>query len=161
MNSLRVSYPIGSLTKNTKEFKKNTVQEIPSIHFHGEEGKFYTLIMSDPQANPGATKNTRPDQPSFYSYLHWLIVNIPYTFDVNEGIEKKEYKPPTPPSKKNRPNLQEIHTYFFQVYEQPNQLMDEYTQYFQKNNPSLFNVGEFVRKFGLKPVGEVKMHVRN
>lgn len=153
MIPLQVMYPPGSVNRNAKTFNKKNVQQAPSVSFQGVSEKLYTLIMSDPQANPAATKNTRPLQEGFASYLHWLIVNIPYTSAISEGVVKKEYQPPTPPSG--------THYYYFQVFEQqnPQQLMNEYLQDFQSEGSPLFKVQQFVAKNNLKLVGEVRMSV--
>jgi phosphatidylethanolamine-binding protein (PEBP) family uncharacterized protein len=76
-----------------QELTKNTTVRQPNVQFHGETGKLYTLIMSDPDA-PAA------------DWLHWLVIN-------NDGSSKEElvpYSPPKPPSG--------IHRYIFYLCEQ-------------------------------------------
>lgn len=157
--SLSVKYPTGAVNRNAKQFNKMAVQQEPTVSFQGEPGKLYTLIMSDPQANPQAKNNTKPLQEGFASYLHWLVVNIPSPFLLQEGTVKKSYSPPTPPPKNKRPNLQELHYYYFQVYEQPYQLMEEYAADFEKPGSPFFKVQQFVQKNNLILKGQVRIAV--
>lgn len=159
MTEFKIIYSSGTLNRNTKQFRKNQVQEIPQVIIKGEEDTYYTLVMVDPQANPQAFKNTHPTQTGFYSFLHWLIVNIPSTFDPSLFMELQTYIPPTPPSKRNRPNLQDTHYYYFQLYKQPRQLMLNTDKYFERPNSHMFNMSQFTQENNLQLVGEVKMAV--
>jgi len=64
----------------------------PTIKFsnQNEIGKYYTLIMLDPDAP--SSKN-----PKFRSWLHWIVINI-QNGRVKNGTEIVPYKAPTPPT---------------------------------------------------------------
>ena len=66
----------------------------PSIQLKRKPNILYTLIMSDPNAEPK-------------DYLHWLVVNI----DRTNYHDVVAYYPPTPPSG--------THNYVFYLCEQP------------------------------------------
>ncbi len=155
---LIVRYPTFSFNTNKNSVVKNQVRDTPQVEFMGDEGSLYTLLMVDPQANPLAKKNTNPTEDHFYSYLHWLVVNIPSHFDLSEGIQYQSYLPPTPPSPKNRPNLQPVHSYYFQVYKQPSQIMSP-KEFLESPDSKMFNTGAFVAKNRLSLVAQVKMAV--
>lgn len=90
-----IRYP-NAIVKGQELSEANTSQQ-PTIHFKGQTGKLYTLIMSDPDA-PQA------------DWLHWLVIN-------NNGTQKQEivsYTPPTPPSG--------THRYIFYLCIQPTTL---------------------------------------
>ncbi len=159
MSSLKVQYPIGLVAKNSKQFTKKNVTMEPAVYFTGEPNVFYTLVMVDPQANPRAKNNTKPTEEYFHSYLHWLITNIPSTFDLSLGTVVQEYTPPTPPSSKNRPNLRPTHFYYFQLYKQPQQLMVDKTRYLEKPDSHMFNLSQFTQENNLQLVAEVKMAI--
>ncbi len=107
--------------------RKNTVNQ-PTVNFAGENGKAYTVLMSDPDA---AAK----------SWLHWLITNIPgESNNILEGQTISQYERPSPPSG--------IHRYVFTLYEQPGGsiLMDPPSE---RGN---FHVEAFESRFGLKKI---------
>jgi len=63
----------------------------PSVKFENqfEDGKYYTLVMLDPDAP--SRKN-----PKFRSWLHWIVINI-QSGSAKNGTEMFPYQPPTPP----------------------------------------------------------------
>lgn len=89
----------GQANANGKTLSKKNTANPPSIEFTGDQGKVYSLLMTD------------PDAPA-KSWLHWLIVNIPGELNaVEEGQTIVPYTGPSPPSG--------IHRYIFSLYEQP------------------------------------------
>ena len=58
------------------------VSHQPSVTWTAEEGSFYTLIMTDPDAPSRA-------DPKFREWHHWLVVNIPGN-KLSEGILKNK-----------------------------------------------------------------------
>jgi phosphatidylethanolamine-binding protein (PEBP) family uncharacterized protein len=89
----------GQVNANGKTLTKKNTANQPTLQFAGEEGKAYTLLMSD------------PDAPA-KSWLHWLFINIPGELnDITQGQIVVPYSPPSPPSG--------THRYIFTLYEQP------------------------------------------
>jgi phosphatidylethanolamine-binding protein (PEBP) family uncharacterized protein len=89
----------GQANANGKTLSKRNTVEQPFVLFTGEEGKVYTLLMSDPDAQAN-------------SWLHWLITNIPgESTNVLDGQVITSYAGPSPPSG--------THRYIFTLYEQP------------------------------------------
>lgn len=89
----------GQENANGKTLSKKNTANPPSVQFTGEQGKVYTLLMTD------------PDAPA-KSWLHWLIINIPGELNaIEEGQTVVPYTGPSPPSG--------THRYIFTLYEQP------------------------------------------
>jgi phosphatidylethanolamine-binding protein (PEBP) family uncharacterized protein len=66
---------------------------------------FYTLIMCDPDAPSNSN-------PKFRNWCHWIVVNIPTSFQLNEGHTVCPYMGPAPPPDTG------LHRYVFMVYPQ-------------------------------------------
>jgi phosphatidylethanolamine-binding protein len=115
----------GQANANGKTLSRRNTASQPDVTFTGEEGKSYTLLMSD------------PDAPA-KSWLHWLITNIPgEAVNVEEGQVLVKYSGPSPPSG--------IHRYMFTLYEQPGGSI-MVTAPLERGN---FQVGEFEQHYGL------------
>ena len=84
---------------NGQTLSQTTTSHRPTVVLRPSQ-RFYTLAMWDPDA-PGASP----------SWLHWLVVNIPYG-NVEEGNILVPYAPPTPPPGTG------VHRYYFTLYEQ-------------------------------------------
>ncbi|EDO34139.1 predicted protein, partial [Nematostella vectensis] len=85
------------------------VQNPPThISWPTEQGAFYTLLMTDPDA-------PRRSDPKFREWHHWLVVNIPGC-DVSKGMTAAEYIGSGPPKGTG------LHRYIFLVYKQQGQI---------------------------------------
>jgi len=84
------------------------VRDIPKVSWEADPNKFYTLIMTDPDAP------SRKD-PKFREWHHWLVGNIPGN-DVSKGETLSEYVGSGPPQGSG------LHRYAYLVYEQPGKL---------------------------------------
>lgn len=88
------------------ELTPTQVKSPPKVSWNGEQGQFYTLCMTDPDA----PSRSNPKQREWH---HWLVVNIP-----GEAIEKGEvltqYVGAGPPKGSG------LHRYVLVVYKQPN-----------------------------------------
>ncbi|KAF9414806.1 hypothetical protein HW555_007386 [Spodoptera exigua] len=100
---------------------------------------YYTLMMIDPDAP------TRQD-PTYRSWLHWLVVNIPGIYIPNRGETLVEYVGAGPPEGTG------LHRYVFLVYEQPG-LMEFQGAPISTNrttaNRVSFSAVDFAKKFNL------------
>ena len=110
---MQVRYP----TSNNKKtnFTQEETANPPEVRIENPEG-LYTLVMIDPDAGKKSEKNARPGNSDKY-YLHWLVINIPATGNINEGDDIVPYAGPTPP-----PNTGS-HEYIFILYRQKVSLM--------------------------------------
>ena len=125
----------GQANANGKTLSRRNTASQPTVTFTGEEGKVYTLLMSDPDAQAK-------------SWLHWLIINIPgEANDVTEGQMIASYSGPSPPSG--------THRYIFTLYEQPAGSMMVNPPYERGN----FHVEQFERQHGLQKVVSRSMKV--
>ncbi|KII67427.1 Phosphatidylethanolamine-binding protein F40A3.3 [Thelohanellus kitauei] len=84
------------------------VKDKPKLSWTANYQKYYTLIMTDPDAP------SRED-PKFREWLHWLVVNIPGDH-VDQGEECFGYVGAGPPKGTS------FHRYIFLVYEQRNKI---------------------------------------
>ncbi|CAH1641270.1 unnamed protein product [Spodoptera littoralis] len=102
--------------------------------------KYYTLMMIDPDAP------TR-EAPTYRSWLHWLVVNIPGIYIPSRGETLVEYVGAGPP------NGTGLHRYVFLVYEQPG-LMEFKGAPVSSNRTSAnrlsFSAADFAKKFNLE-----------
>ncbi|XP_002737060.1 protein D2-like [Saccoglossus kowalevskii] len=81
------------------------VQNPPStVCWSAEEGSFYTLLMTDPDA-------PSRENPKFREWHHWLVVNIPGC-DVDKGETVMGYVGSGPPPETG------LHRYIYLVYKQ-------------------------------------------
>jgi len=100
---LKVSYS-GGVTVDGGELTPTQVKDEPKVEWQADDGSFYTLLMTDPDAP------SRKD-PKFGEVRHWLVVNIPGS-DINAGETKYQYIGSGPPSGSG------LHRYIFLVFEQ-------------------------------------------
>ena len=114
----------------------------PTFYINGDPEKFYTLIMLDHDV-------PSPDSP----WLHMLYINIPGSPHPT-SIQPKQI---TPYSATSRPLKTGRHDYITTLYEQPFPIQGQCTigDWGRAN----FNIGGFVAKYGLKPVGETAFYI--
>lgn len=135
---IHLSYDKGvEITAPGKQLKPQEAVHMPIITLEGtEENKYYTILMSDPDA-------PSPDNPTRREWLHLIITNIKGGPSTTKGIDGDQivpYAPPTPP--------QGNHRYVFSLYEQPDRL--------SINGPEArgnFNTKAFAKEEGLTLVG--------
>ena len=104
----------------------------PIVTLRLKPARYYTLIMSDPDA-------PRAD------WLHWLIINLT---DSSSGDTIFSYNPPIPPSG--------THHYYFYVCEQPHLLQNTV----QTKNRCGFNTAGFINYYNLKVVAKTYCRVK-
>jgi hypothetical protein len=102
---LKVKYPNGLEVNLGNELTPTSVKEEPLVEWPVEEGAFYTLSMSDPDA---PSRNN----PSYGEVKHWLVVNIPGS-QISEGETLAAYIGSGPRKDSG------LHRYVFLVYKQP------------------------------------------
>lgn len=90
------------------ELTPTQVKDLPSVSFAADPQKFYTLVMTDPDA-PSRI------EPTYREFKHWVVVNIPGD-DVASGENLAEFVGSGPPMDTG------LHRYVFLVYEQPKKL---------------------------------------
>jgi phosphatidylethanolamine-binding protein (PEBP) family uncharacterized protein len=108
---------------------KSETQVQPKVHFKGEQGSMYTLIMSD------------PDAPA-KDWLHWLVIN-------NNGKTKEtiqSYEGPNPPSG--------THHYIFYLCEQPTKLTID-----KPKTRASFDTASFIKNNKLRIVQTIQYTV--
>ena len=101
-----IEYGERSITCGKKYKLSRLFEKRPTIKFGNEngKGKYYTLIMIDPDA-------PRREDPVFRSWLHWLVINIK-NGQVSNGTEIISYNPPTPAVGSGR------HRYVYLLFQQ-------------------------------------------
>ena len=130
-------------------FEANTVQSKPDLIYDLQAGKYYTLLVIDPDAPSRAN-------PKYKHWLHWLKVNI--IKNINSGIEIVGYNPPTPPAGTG------YHRYYICLLEQKEGIItDSVVDKIRKltSQRSNFDPVKFEKDFGLKFVQKFKFNARN
>lgn len=119
------------------ELTPTQVKGQPQVSWEAEEGAFYTLIMTDPDA-------PSRKQPTNREYLHWLVVNIPGAA-VDKGDVLTAYVGSGPPQGTG------LHRYVFLLYKQSGKKkFDE--PHVSKNsgaNRPRFSASKFAKKYHL------------
>lgn len=138
---LNVEYPGNVLVELGNELTPTKVKDIPHIEFEMEEGTYYVLIMTDPDA-PSRSK------PKFREWHHWLVANIHgESFDkgIEKGVTLSEYVGAGPPKGTG------LHRYVFLLYKQPRKLTFDETRLTNKsgNGRAMFSTKKFASKYGL------------
>lgn len=86
------------------ELTPTQVKDIPEVKWDADPNKYYTLIMTDPDAPSRAN-------PTYREFKHWVIVNIPGG-KVAQGENLAEFIGSGPPEGTG------LHRYVFLVYDQ-------------------------------------------
>lgn len=100
-----VTYPSGVNVNFGNELTPTDVKDAPQVLWEAEEGAYYTLLMTDPDA-PSRENHT------FREVRHWLIMNI-LNSDIKSGDEIVEYRGSGPPKDTG------LHRYIFLIFKQP------------------------------------------
>jgi phosphatidylethanolamine-binding protein len=87
------------------ELTPTNVKDQPTLTWDAEDGAYYTVIMTDPDAPNRA-------EPKYREVRHWLVVNVPGS-KVAEGKALFEFIGSGPPKGSG------LHRYVFLVYKQP------------------------------------------
>ena len=101
-----------------------TVKNKPQIKFNIEKGKYYTIIMVDPDA-------PSKSNPINKHWLHWLIINN------NETIT--DFEPSNPPENSG------LHRYYICLYEQKGKIQVSKNAYERPKFP----IQDFIQKYDL------------
>ncbi|GMS89105.1 hypothetical protein PENTCL1PPCAC_11280, partial [Pristionchus entomophagus] len=133
-----IKYDSGVEVSEGNVLTPTQVKNVPSVQWNGDNGKLYTLIMTDPDAPSRA-------EPTYREWHHWLVSNIPGQ-DIAKGDTLSAYVGSGPPPKTG------LHRYIFLVYEQKGRIEDK--EHGRLTNTSAENRGgwkaaKFVEKHGL------------
>uniref|UniRef100_A0A1B0AEP2 Phosphatidylethanolamine-binding protein n=1 Tax=Glossina pallidipes TaxID=7398 RepID=A0A1B0AEP2_GLOPL len=113
------------------------VKDQPELSWNAEDGSFYTICMTDPDAP------SRED-PKFREWHHWLVVNVPGC-KLQNGDVLSAYIGSGPPKDTG------LHRYVFLVYRQ--KCKREFDETRLKNNSADgrggFKIAEFAKKYEL------------
>jgi len=101
---LKITYPSKLKVNLGNILTPTQVKEQPKVEYDAEEGAFYTLLMTDPDA-------PSRKEPSRREFRHWLTVNIPGS-DINEGDTVFQYIGSGPPQGTG------LHRYVFLLFKQ-------------------------------------------
>jgi len=114
--------------ENKEYIDLQSVQHKPNVNFNIPAGKFYTILMVDPDA-------PSHKDPANKHWLHWMIVNN------NDTIV--DFQPSSPPQGTGE------HRYYILLLEQQNEIkVPTYPR--QK-----FAVKQFIKNYKLKPIAGV------
>ena len=106
--------------KTDQIMKLSDVQVKPFVKFNIPSGKYYTIIMVDPDA-PSREK------PIYKHWLHWLIINNDETVI--------DFEPSKPPKNSG------LHRYYICLYEQKSKIKVT----LDKNKRQNFSVQDFIK----------------
>ncbi|KAJ9580129.1 hypothetical protein L9F63_004202, partial [Diploptera punctata] len=129
----------GNLIVNLgNELTPRQVKDVPEVTWRAEDGAYYFLCMTDPDAPSRAN-------PTAGQIRHWLVGNIPGN-KIEEGETFAEYVGSGPPKDSG------LHRYIFLVYKQPGKInFDEPYISNKPRNPQRrnFSIKEFAQKYNL------------
>uniref|UniRef100_A0A1W7RAP7 Protein D3 n=1 Tax=Hadrurus spadix TaxID=141984 RepID=A0A1W7RAP7_9SCOR len=129
----------GSLAVNLgNELTPTQVKDPPThISYPTEDGAFYTLCMTDPDA-------PSRQNPKYREWHHWLVVNIPGT-DISKGETLSEYVGSGPPKGTG------LHRYVFLVYKQPDRISpdEKHLTNTSGKHRGNFKISKFAKKYKL------------
>jgi phosphatidylethanolamine-binding protein (PEBP) family uncharacterized protein len=103
-------YDDGSVVAGGNEQLISSTQTAPNVSFPTQSGKYYSLLMIDPDNDSRQTHIYR-------QFIHWFVINIPgmaggQSVDVNKGFVVSPYMGCAPDAGSGR------HRYVFLLYEQ-------------------------------------------
>ncbi|XP_069686875.1 protein D3-like [Periplaneta americana] len=128
----------GHLSVNLgNELTPTQVKDIPKVDWEAEDGEYYLLCMTDPDA-------PSRENPVRAQMRHWLVGNIPGD-NIDEGETLTEYIGSAPG------NGTGLHRYVFLVYRQPG--IVHYNEIFTSNRSIFtrpnFSINDFSKKYNL------------
>ncbi|PNF18633.1 Phosphatidylethanolamine-binding protein 1 [Cryptotermes secundus] len=135
-SKLEVTY--GSLSVDEgNELTPTQVKDPPTVKWDAEDGSYYLLCMTDPDAP------SRKD-PKFREWHHWLVGNIPGN-SVSQGETLSEYVGSGPPKGTG------LHRYVFLVYLQPGKITYDEPRLTNRSgdNRGKFSIRNFAKKHNL------------
>ncbi|KAL7642798.1 UNVERIFIED_CONTAM: hypothetical protein RMT77_006086 [Armadillidium vulgare] len=132
-----VSFSNGAKVELGNELTPTQVQNVPQVSWEAEEGSYYTLIMTDPDA-------PSRKEPKFREWHHWLVGNIPGS-DVSKGETLSQYVGSGPPKGTG------LHRYVYLVYKQPGKLTFDEPRLTNTSgdNRAKFSAKKFAAKYKL------------
>lgn len=131
-NNVQIVYQ-GKTIQYGENVPLNNTKSTPTVNYAKSPGKFYTVIMVDPDA-------PSPANPTKKYYLHYLVVNQSAN---STGDTINQYTPPNPP--------EGTHRYYTCVLEQKAPIKG--LREFKREN---FNVTEFTSRNNLNLIGCTK-----
>jgi phosphatidylethanolamine-binding protein (PEBP) family uncharacterized protein len=133
-----VTYPSGVSVELGSKLTPRQVKDQPSVSWPTEEGAYYVLIKTDPDAPSRA-------DPKYREWHHWLVGNIPGK-DISKGDVLSAYIGAGPPKGTG------YHRYIFLLYKQPAGKIDfteaRLPNTSQRGRPN-FKTREFTKKYNL------------
>ncbi|XP_050306842.1 protein D3-like isoform X2 [Anthonomus grandis grandis] len=138
---LSVKYPKSGKTVNLGvEITPLESKPQPEISYEANQGDYYTLVLTDPDAPSRA-------EPLRREFRHWLVVNIPGN-DISKGQVLTEYVG------SGAPKGTGLHRYVFLLYKQPNRLEFEEKLVTDKEigDRPKWSVQKFADKYNLEMV---------
>ncbi|KAJ9580128.1 hypothetical protein L9F63_004201, partial [Diploptera punctata] len=131
---LQVKY--GSLKVNMgNELTPTQVKDIPEVTWKVEDGAYYLLCMTDPDA-------PSRDNPIRREFRHWLVGNIPGN-KLNEGETLTEYVGSGPPKDTG------LHRYIFLLYKQPGKITYDEPRISNRDTCNKERYRAFAQKYNL------------
>lgn len=107
---LKITYPEDLSVNLGNILTPTQVKEQPKVEWTADEGAFYTLLMTDPDA-------PSRKEPSRREFRHWLVINIPGN-DLSAGEPIFQYIGSGPPQGTG------LHRYVFLLFKQPSGKVD-------------------------------------
>ncbi|GAB6024935.1 hypothetical protein CHUAL_010037 [Chamberlinius hualienensis] len=134
--TITVKYPSGVQAKG-EELTPTQVKDQPTVQYEADPGKWYTFVMTDPDAPSRA-------DPKFGEWLHWLVVNIPGN-DLSKGEVIDDYIGSGPPPGSG------LHRYVFLAYEQPGKINVDEPRHSKSSGSGRrnFKISAFAKKYNL------------
>ncbi|XP_065371597.1 protein D3-like [Calliphora vicina] len=134
---LKVSYDNGLEVDKGNELTPTQVKLQPKVEWLAQSDKYYTLIMTDPDAPSRANPKVR-------EFRHWLVANIPGN-KIDQGEVVAAYVGSGPPKDTG------LHRYIFLLYKQAGKInIDEplVANNSRRNRPN-FKAAKFAEKYNL------------
>lgn len=137
LSCLEVTFTENVNVENGNTLTPTKVKDKPVVKWMAEEGSFYLLIMTDPDA-------PSRKQPKFREWHHWLVANIPGN-DVSKGEILSDYIGAGPPKDTG------LHRYVLLVYKQPSKLSFDEQKLTNRSGEGRgkFSTRNFAKKYNL------------
>ncbi|XP_076270104.1 protein D3-like isoform X2 [Rhynchophorus ferrugineus] len=136
-NRVEVKYGASEVSLGN-ELTPTSVREEPLLKYPSQDGRYYTVIMTDPDA-PSRSNPIRRE------FRHWLVVNVPGS-DVSKGEVLTAYVGSGPPKGSG------LHRYIFLVYEQPEKIAfeEKFVSNHEVGTRPSFSARKFAEKYHLE-----------